>query len=788
MVSSRLWALQEVERYERISLRYSTNVLQSHTILGTKTQRGLTQMTLDVLFRSIGHNLRRACDSDQPLDLQLLNSLQTSDPSEAQIIPATTFLDSIFSSDGDRARFSRAQTPMAGIASRAQSPFTVCPPCDLPGSFPMSPSVGNSPKQVHARISAARSSYATNRSSVPRPRSLLPRSRNKHILMAEVCDSHILPALEEDVTEKEPWRAPHRVRPSVWDRLTLSKKLAKPKRIQDTLPIHNTRRPPMPRPSSFAYEPDMSSYTTRVDPHNDYAVVVSMYEVYNDRIFDLLSTTPGNGPAMSTRAGAALQKGLMRRPLLFKNTEMSQDRKVVAGLKKIVCSSYDEAIMVLEAGLLERRVAGTGSNSVSSRSHGFFCIEVKKKARGNDYAGSHLNQWTGGTLSIVDLAGSERARNAKTTGSTLAEAGKINESLMYLGQCLQVQSESQHDGTKPIVPFRQCKLTELLFSNSFPSAGHPTQCRPPQKAVMIVTADAQGDFNATSQILRYSALAREVTVPRIPSVTEAMGAPKPTGSNRGNSPLDMPQNYFSAQELEHAQHEINRLVEECNTLVVRLTEEEIKRTEAELKLQASEEKTMALEQEVREECWQEMEEMLEQEKDRWRAALDEERLNSQEFLEEKLDILEKNVDFVIHEDETAGDERVEELERENELLRAKLAAFEQDLQSRSPTKKKSKTPAKSKAVLEEVEYVNATSNPFLASLREMEKDTLVLRPSMADVENASLSEISPRKLSLRNCRTSVMEVSEPFTPVTPATIKKKRVLKSKKWEIEDDVF
>lgn len=154
-----------------------------------------------------------------------------------------------------------------------------------------------------------------------------------------------------------------------------------------------------------------------------------MYEVYNDRIFDLL--TP---PVKS-----AATKEYRRRPLLFKSTEYSPDRKVVAGLRKIVCSSLSQALMVLEAGLHERRVAGTGSNSVSSRSHGFFCVEVKKRAKGrrNDRV-----PWTGNTLTIVDLAGSERARDAKTAGATLAEAGKINESLMYLGQCLQMQSDS----------------------------------------------------------------------------------------------------------------------------------------------------------------------------------------------------------------------------------------------------------------------------------------------------------------------------------------------------------
>jgi len=610
--------------------------------------------------------------------------------------------------------------------------------------------------------------------------------------------------MPQDPAGKEPWH--HPTRATIWQRLTPKKKHAKQIFTQDSFVAHHARKPPMPRPSTFAHEPDMSSYATMIDPHCDYTVLISMYEVYNDRIFDLLSSTPPGGPPMSTRQGAALQKGLMRRPLLFKNTEMSPDRKLVAGLKKVVCSSYDEAMMVLETGLTERRVAGTGSNSVSSRSHGFFCIEIKKKRRGNDYAGHHSHLWTGGTLSIVDLAGSERARNAKTTGSTLAEAGKINESLMYLGQCLQVQSDCQQDGTKPIVPFRQCKLTELLFSNSFPSASNLSQYRPPQKAVMIVTADAQGDFNATSQILRYSALAREVTVPRVPSITSALGVPKSgmSGHSGSTTPIDGPPNYFSAQELEQAHHEISRLAEECNALVIRLTEEEIKRTEAELKLQAAEEQALIAEQEIREECWQEMENMLEQEKQRWREAWDIERLNSQEYMDEKIEILEKNVNFEIHED-SKPDERNAELERENEVLRAKLAGIEQELQTRSPTKKSgatTRTPAKtsakkvSKLVLEETSSTNINVNPFLATLMEKEKNTLVLKASQRKIdgdEAPRLSEISPRKLTLREStmRTSVMttDSNEDVVPLTPGTTKKKtRKLTTRKWDLGEDDF
>lgn len=187
----------------------------------------------------------------------------------------------------------------------------------------------------------------------------------------------------------------------------------------------------VPRPSTLPQTPSVANIQIPADPTSEYAIVVSMYEVYNDRIFDLLT---GN-------ATKSKHPNVKRRALLFKSTEQSPDRKVVAGLTKIICGSFEEAMMVLETGLMERKVAGTGSNAVSSRSHGFFCVEVKK--RNAQYKGP----WSSSSLSIVDLAGSERARNAKTAGSTLAEAGKINESLMYLGQCMQMQADHQ-EGSK----------------------------------------------------------------------------------------------------------------------------------------------------------------------------------------------------------------------------------------------------------------------------------------------------------------------------------------------------
>lgn len=141
---------------------------------------------------------------------------------------------------------------------------------------------------------------------------------------------------------------------------------------------------------------------------------------------------------------------------------------------------------------------------------------------------------------------------------------------------------------------------------------------------MIVAADPLGDFNATSQILRYSALAKEVTVPRIPSVNETIlsgsfsSGKRPSGGSGRTSP-----NSPSMEELEAAAAEITRITAECESLAVRLAEEEIARSELELKLKAAEERCLVIEQEVREEAWAEMDGRMEEERGRWQRAWEE---------------------------------------------------------------------------------------------------------------------------------------------------------------------
>jgi len=474
-----------------------------------------------------------------------------------------------------------------------------------------------------------------------------------------------------------------------------------------------------------------------------------MYEVHNDRIYDLLSA-----PVRS-----AASKDVRRRPLLFKSTELSPDRKVVAGLRKVVCGSFKEAIMVLEAGLQERRVAGTGSNSTSSRSHGFFSFEVKKRTRSR-----RPGPWGGSRLTIVDLAGSERARDAKTAGATLVEAGKINESLMYLGQCLQTQSEVGTTSKPNIVPYRQCKLTELLFSNSFPSSSnasqHPTPRRNPQRGVMIVTADPLGDFNATSQILRYSALAREVTVPRIPSITATILANvPPSNSARPPSPIHThhPRPFVppgrsgsyrnvtpdERATMELAALEIARLSDDIDHLREDLEHQMEARMTAEAHLLSMEDRMLELEAAIREECATEFEQRLALELARFKASLAMEQELNDEHWDKKVDVLERGLDSAGDGEYDKENVLVENLEDEVERLRRENGILRRELAGRSPTKRRPLEEREDFASSSPQGPPKAESNGGVANLgRKMER----MRVSNASNTSGGTAGGSPKKL------------------------------------------
>lgn len=250
---------------------------------------------------------------------------------------------------------------------------------------------------------------------------------------------------------------------------------------------------------------------------------------------------------------------------------------------------------------------------------------------------------------------------------------------------MQMQSDNADSARQAIVPFRQCKLTELLFSNSFPTAQNQHARRSTQKSIMVVTADPLGDFNATSQILRYSALAKEVTVPRIPSVTSTIiSASHNSRPGTAQSGRTVPS--ANQEALDQAVAEISHLREQLDISQVRLQDELQRRLEAERSWQVAESRMEQIEQQVREEVWQEMESQAAHEQRRWRAARDEETVRMDEHLDKKLEILARGIQ--IHEDpEPSAADRIAELEDENQSLRDRLATMDREKGLRTPSRK-----------------------------------------------------------------------------------------------------
>ncbi|KAL1619416.1 hypothetical protein SLS54_006695 [Diplodia seriata] len=679
---------------------------KSHTILGSKHERGMTQMALDVLFSNIGDLL-----VDPATSSSTFPSIAAADVSEAHVFPASLYLDTLY---GDC------------HASRAQTPGLVCSPTTTP-THPTS--VGLYPSLVQKL-------------------SQLGNEKNPSPFKSPF--SSIKPLVPEALTRVTRSTAA-KIKPSTKDGNSS---------FLGSATFGTKQRHQMPRLSTMPDDPPVYDLAIDVDQTAEYAIVVSMFEVYNDRIFDLLT---------GASQGSKLMNGGRRRALLFKPTEHSPDRKQVAGLKKIICGSLDEALMVLETGLLERKVTGTGSNAVSSRSHGFFCVEVKKRHRAT------RGPWSSSTLTICDLAGSERARNAKTAGETLAEAGKINESLMYLGQCMQMQSDISAEAAagsnkRAVMPFRQCKLTELLFANSFPSSTnshHHSSHRTPQRAIMIVTADPLGDYNATSQILRYSALAREVTVPRVPSITSTiqLGNPQPQprrpATSHSNGRMTPSIVHALEEQLDNTLTEVTRLADALDVLHIQLRDERERRRQAEAGWRVAEENAVDAEAALREELYAEYESRLEGLQRRYKASWDEEADRADEHWDRKVEILTKGVVKVREDGEDEDEEvvgggrerdyeqqqRIGELEDENAALRRQVDMLQREQQMRSPSKSHRHPPGG-----------NGNAVRMGAGISLTPKVQLPLR--------------SPSK----------------GANVLPGTARRQRTLGKKRWEIENDPF
>ncbi|XP_034676295.1 kinesin-like protein KIN-14R isoform X2 [Vitis riparia] len=161
-----------------------------------------------------------------------------------------------------------------------------------------------------------------------------------------------------------------------------------------------------------------------------YTISVSVLEVYNEQIRDLLATSPTSKKLEIRQATEGVHH--------------------VPGIVEAKVENIKEVWDVLQAGSNGRAVGSNNVNEHSSRSHCMLCIMVRAKNLMN-------GECTNSKLWLVDLAGSERLAKTEVQGERLKEAQNINRSLSALGDVISaLATKSSH------VPYRNSKLTHLL--------------------------------------------------------------------------------------------------------------------------------------------------------------------------------------------------------------------------------------------------------------------------------------------------------------------------------------
>ncbi|XP_055341891.1 kinesin heavy chain-like [Paramacrobiotus metropolitanus] len=174
---------------------------------------------------------------------------------------------------------------------------------------------------------------------------------------------------------------------------------------------------------------DIFSHIYSMDENLEFHIKVSYFEIYMDKIRDLLDVSKSNLVVHEDKNRVPYVKGVTER----------------------FVSSPEEVMDVIDEGKENRHVSVTNMNEHSSRSHSVFLIDVRQE-------NLKTQKKLSGKLYLVDLAGSEKVSKTGAEGSTLDEAKNINKSLSALGNVIAALAE----GTKSHVPYRDSKLTRIL--------------------------------------------------------------------------------------------------------------------------------------------------------------------------------------------------------------------------------------------------------------------------------------------------------------------------------------
>nr|XP_036860608.1 kinesin-like protein KIF14 [Manis javanica] len=226
-----------------------------------------------------------------------------------------------------------------------------------------------------------------------------------------------------------------------------------------------------------------------------YHLEMSFFEVYNEKIHDLLVCKGENGQR--------------RQPLRVREHPLTGP--YVEALSTNVVSSYSDIQSWLELGNKQRATAATGMNDKSSRSHSVLTL-VMTQTKTEFVEGEEHDHSITSRINLIDLAGSERCCTAQSSGDRLKEGVSINKSLLTLGKVISALSQ-QANRKRVFIPYRESVLTWLLKE----SLGGNS------KTAMIATiSPAASNVEETLSTLRYASQARMIV--NIAKVNEDMNA------------------------------------------------------------------------------------------------------------------------------------------------------------------------------------------------------------------------------------------------------------------------
>jgi len=293
------------------------------------------------------------------------------------------------------------------------------------------------------------------------------------------------------------------------------------------------------------------------DGEHSYEVSMQYVQVYCEKIYDLLGEKPRapepNGNC-ATAFGTPIKRATSARvpfgdhgsaqrgantpikgdakdaPPEDTSLSLREDKKngvFVQGATTRSVSSTEEALALMERASAYLVFASTELNQHSSRSHSLCTLLVKRTERVSSAVEAVRQAWHGAAATrgategigqspvlhakmvLVDLAGSEDVGRSRVKGQGLAEAQKINTSLLALGNVIDALTHSEMElrGGKKIggatthVPFRSSVLTRLLSD----SIGG--NCR---TALICCCSPAAADLSETLSTLRFGSRAKLV--------------------------------------------------------------------------------------------------------------------------------------------------------------------------------------------------------------------------------------------------------------------------------------